>query len=394
MPACRNRLISQVKCCPRLGLAVLFVAMLLPLLRPAEATSCTDDDGDGFSVEGDACGPVDCDDSAEAIHPGAVETCNGADDNCDGFIDEEPAASASCTTDCTETATCVAGACQITSRTCDDGNPCTSDTCVLGSGCQHAQQPNGLSCSDGNPCNGEEVCQSGGCLPGTPLDCNDGNACTVDTCAGPNGCRNLPIPGCCTDDLDCADASACTTQERCVAGLCTSNPVSCDDGNPCTTDSCDPGSGCIHNPVINGIACGDGNVCNGIETCQSGSCALGTPPNCDDGNVCTIDACDALSGCTHQQTPGCCATDADCSDNSACTINERCRNQTCSSDPLPCNDGNPCTSDDCDPATGCRFTPVPNGQACGALDFCAGLETCQAGKCVAGQPTNCEDSNI
>ncbi|HYS05151.1 MAG TPA: MopE-related protein [Candidatus Dormibacteraeota bacterium] len=42
-----------------------------------------DADGDGYSV----CAG-DCDDANPAVHPGAAETCNGRDDNCDGHIDE------------------------------------------------------------------------------------------------------------------------------------------------------------------------------------------------------------------------------------------------------------------------------------------------------------------
>ena len=43
-----------------------------------------DDDGDGYSeCQGD------CDDSNSLIHPGAVEICNGVDDNCNGQIDED-----------------------------------------------------------------------------------------------------------------------------------------------------------------------------------------------------------------------------------------------------------------------------------------------------------------
>jgi PKD repeat protein len=41
-----------------------------------------DADGDGYDNR------VDCDDHNPAVHPGAVEVCNGIDDNCDGQIDE------------------------------------------------------------------------------------------------------------------------------------------------------------------------------------------------------------------------------------------------------------------------------------------------------------------
>lgn len=53
---------------------------------------CVDGDGDGFGFPGTvvcpAGGAADCDDTDPAIHPGAVEVCNGVDDNCDGVTDE------------------------------------------------------------------------------------------------------------------------------------------------------------------------------------------------------------------------------------------------------------------------------------------------------------------
>jgi hypothetical protein len=57
---------------------------------------CTDADGDGYAVEGGACGPADCDDADPQVNPGAVEVCdNGIDDNCNGLADgQDPICSA------------------------------------------------------------------------------------------------------------------------------------------------------------------------------------------------------------------------------------------------------------------------------------------------------------
>ncbi|HET8945637.1 MAG TPA: putative metal-binding motif-containing protein, partial [Candidatus Polarisedimenticolia bacterium] len=47
------------------------------------ACGCADADGDQHTL----CNG-DCDDSDPSVHPGAAETCNGADDDCDGAADE------------------------------------------------------------------------------------------------------------------------------------------------------------------------------------------------------------------------------------------------------------------------------------------------------------------
>ncbi|MFZ5480461.1 MAG: MopE-related protein [Myxococcota bacterium] len=54
-----------------------------------------DTDGDGHgggarSCDGTVASGDDCDDGNAAVHPGALETCDGADEDCDSQIDEEP----------------------------------------------------------------------------------------------------------------------------------------------------------------------------------------------------------------------------------------------------------------------------------------------------------------
>ena len=82
------------------------------------------------------------------------------------------------------------------------------------------------------------------------------------------------------------------------------------------------GGWCL-NLVVNSCTgdaeCADGNACNGVETCVAGSCTPGTPINCDDGQFCTLDTCDPASG-------------------------------TCGHPPNPCGDGDGCTADSCDEA--------------------------------------------
>ena len=49
---------------------------------------CRDNDKDGYSPEGGACGPIDCKDGNARINPGVQERCNNQiDDDCNGLTD-------------------------------------------------------------------------------------------------------------------------------------------------------------------------------------------------------------------------------------------------------------------------------------------------------------------
>ncbi len=237
-----------------------------------------DGDGDGYGnplVFVQSCTPVatfvtnklDCNDGNAAIHPGAIEICDGVDNDCNGLTDD---------------------------GLCDDGNACTTDSCVPGSGCNHV--PTTSACNDGNACTTGDSCATGTCV-GMAVSCDDGNACTADACASASGCTHAPTTGA------CSDGNACTSGDSCTSGTCKSGAtLSCDDANVCTTDSCVPASGCSH--ANNALVCSDGSACTSGDVCTAGACK-GTTLSCDDGNACTTDACVPASGCTHTQT---CAT--------------------------------------------------------------------------------------
>ena len=58
-----------------------------------DCSLCTDDDGDGYAVEGGECGLVDCDDTDPTVYPGYIESqgmgncADGKDNDCDGLMD-------------------------------------------------------------------------------------------------------------------------------------------------------------------------------------------------------------------------------------------------------------------------------------------------------------------
>ena len=101
-------------------------------------------------------------------------------------------------------------------RTCDDGSPCTADSCDAASGaCLHVNAADASACDDGDACSSDDACASGACT-GTVNSCDDGEACTADNCSPYTGaCEHIARPGYCTD------GSACTGAEACFGGSCT-----------------------------------------------------------------------------------------------------------------------------------------------------------------------------
>jgi Lamin Tail Domain/CotH kinase protein/Dictyostelium (slime mold) repeat len=133
-------------------------------------------------------------------------------------------------------------------------------------------------CTDNNVCNGTETCVTGTCQAGTALNCDDGNVCTTDSCVPATGCAHA------NNTVSCSDGDACTSGDTCAGGVCVGGAATnCDDGNVCTTDSCVPATGCAH--ANNTASCSDGNLCTTGDVCSGGACT-GTPVSCTGGQTC------------------------------------------------------------------------------------------------------------
>ncbi len=93
----------------------------------------------------------------------------------------------------------------------------------------------------------------------------------------------------------------------------------------------------------------------------AGSCSESCDTLCDDGNACTIDACDETETCLVDHPP------VDCSDGLICTTDSCDPEDGCQSAPIVCDDEDLCTVDACNPFDG-QCTAVPKD--CGALGLC------------------------
>lgn len=128
---------------------------------------CVDNDGDGYGspASGLCMNPTwDCDDSDPDIYTGAVEVCDNADNNCDEQIDEQPAASASCSNSlfCDGQETCDSGSCWPGANPCGDDNACTDDVCIEGNdSCENACRATGFDdpCCEDPACAAEDLCE-------------------------------------------------------------------------------------------------------------------------------------------------------------------------------------------------------------------------------------------
>src|SRR6266404_4647592 len=221
---------------------------------------------------------------------------------------------------CTAEDTCQSGTCTPGTATqctaldqCHVAGICDSETGL----CSNPARSNGTTCDDGDACTTGDTCQNGSC-GGTGVTCTASDQCHVaGICDSETGLCSNPARA---NGASCSDGNACTLGDTCQAGICSSGAaVSCTALDQChDAGVCDSGTGTCTNPAkTNGASCSDGNACTHNDTCQAGTCTSGAGTTCTALDQChDVGTCDAETGtCSNPaKTNG-----ASCSDGNPCT---------------------------------------------------------------------------
>jgi len=320
----------------------------------------------------------------------------------------------------------------------DDGDPCTVDACDEDGTVTHTPAADGTSCDDGNVCNGHECCVAGDCVrpESVPLECGSQTEVVFysnfdDTLPGefaPGSARLTGVQG----------YAGLGTDPRKFGGKflrsATENLVTLQLDNLPPHDTLDlrflfaaidslDGSGTypagesfiirVDDTVIfsESFANSGDNKVQSYNPPDGVTLARRVELGFRNSDVCYVDSAydmgkdPTFQGLVHTASSVTISFEyvgegAQIIEDESWAIDELevsvSRATTCEDcgEPAPVvDDGNPCTSDSCDPVLGVDHTPVAAGTSCGiAANPCDTGPTCNAqGECVSGTPRVCDD---
>ncbi len=287
------------------GLSPFVAAHVSAQFGPIECTCPYDDDGDGFSCA------TDCDDSDPGRHPGAVESCNALDDDCNGLVDDGPLGEDPDTDG-------ILGACDncplvFNSSQFDadfDGRGNSCDNCLIafnpgqenadldgpGDACDPCTDTDGDGL--GNPGFPASTCASDNCPMIASADPSD-----QDSDGAGDICDNCPIAA----NPGQEDADADLRGDVCDNCPATANPTQADldlDGAGDVCDGCtDPDGDGLGDPGSAGAVCA-------LDNCP----AVANPDQADRDGDALGDACDACPDDAANDAD----TDAVCAESDNC----------------------------------------------------------------------------
>lgn len=215
-----------------------------------------------------------------------------------------------------------------TCLTCDDGNPCTANTCVIEGGAQVcAYVPlDGTLCDDGRGCTTGDVCVGDVC---TVTECVAPTTCSEDgeRCVGCNGDDDCPAPTevvfpCMFEDTTgnrrCAGEQIretttynCNGAQECIATVVrTPEPCTAPNNTVCGSTTLTPGA-CMYRSTCveegNAVDVRHEPLCNGSGACVTRNTDVNNP-DCDrtTTNVsCGMDILGTWSACVYDMDPTC-----------------------------------------------------------------------------------------
>jgi hypothetical protein len=345
------------------------------------------------------------------------EICDGEDNDCTGGVDELVS--------------------------CDDGDPCTTDSCEGTEGCVYVDAP-GAPCDDGDPATAGDLCGAGGQCAGTPFECpagpcivsstpvdgncittyeppgascDDGNPSTEnDVCDGAGSCAGsafgCPGPTLCTpsyvQDGDgcvpvhadqstfCNDGDNTTKNDICDgAGNCVGGPYGCPAATDCTPSYVQDGAGCLPNHAPQGTGCNDGTAATKDDVCVGAGICAGTPYTCPAATFCIPSYSQNGTDCGANYAPPATL----CDDGDKGTQNDVCDGiGTCAGSPFDCPGGTVCTPSYTQDEDQCVANYAPGGTDCNdgdnstQSDVCNGAGICAGSSYSCPQPSTCTPS--